>query len=538
MILQSQSNAKKPYVVEGTNNGSVTTRGDITFGGREIGNVHRHLEGVNKRPLGLASSQRVQDSLCVSTQPKHTANSTSISFGAGSSNKRRGQAATGEGSGDSGTRQSRWLLFKPLLSTQEEWPNETSDQPETVERVGVHRTLQDGGNPNPEGHSTIRRVVCESRSERRLLHNPNRLQAPAVPEVHAGRGELSVHMPPLWPVLCPPYIHQGTEASDDTTLFMGGQDNRLHRRYANSGGDSRASVTTPRDPHVDTTGLGVHCQSRQICAQTNPRDRVPGSGCQLSVNGDQPPGGEAEKNQRKGYKTPLPITGVSQTSVSVHRETKRSRSSCGSSSPVLLPPAGQLEKHPCLWQPWLRECNNSIPASPGGAELVEAAPSDMEWQVPDQRQGTNSYLLRCLPPGMGCNMQWDMNRRSVVRTGKDMAHQLPGVTSSFSGSPDIPEGQVRDLCATAVGQHHRSGLHQQPGWDGVHTTDQSGKVSVAMGLAERYLIDSPTHTRCVQSGCRYRVQDDEGSDRLETQSCSFQQDQPNIWAPGSGPVCI
>ena len=169
---------------------------------------------------------------------------------------------------------------------------------------------------------------------------------------------------------------------------------------------------------------------------------------------------------------------------------------------------------------------------------MEAAPSDMEWQVPDQRQGANSYLLRCFPPGMGSNMQWDTNRRPVVRTGKDMAHQLPGVASSFSGSPDIPEGQVRDLCATAVGQHHRSGLHQQPGWDSVPTTDQSGKVSVAIGLAERYLIDSPTHTKCVQSGSRYRVQDDEGSDRLETQSCSFQQDKPNIWAPGSGPVCI
>ena len=289
---------KKPYVVEGTNNGSVATRGDITFGGREIRNVHRHLEGVNKRPLGLASSQRVQDTLCVSTQPKHTANSTSITFRAGSSNIRRGQAATGEG--DSGTRQSRWLLFKPLLSTQEEWPNETSDQPETVERVGVHRTLQDGGNPNPEGHSTIRRLICESRSERRLLHNPNRLQPPAVPEVHAGKRELSVHMPPLWPVLCLPYVHQGTEASDNTTPFMGDQDNRLHRRYANSGRDSRASVTTPRAPYVDTTGLGVQCQSRQICAQTNPRDRVPGSGCRLSVNGDQPPRGEAETNQRRG----------------------------------------------------------------------------------------------------------------------------------------------------------------------------------------------------------------------------------------------
>ena len=184
---------QKPYIVEGTNNGSITTRGDITFGGREVGNVHRHLEGINKRPLGLASSQRVQDTLCVPTQPRHTANSTSIPSRASSSNKRGAQAATGEGSGGSGTRQPGWLLFKPLLSTQEEWPNETSDQPETVERVGVHRTLQNGGNPSPEGHSTIRRLACESRSERCLLHNPNRLQSPAVPEVNAGRGELSVH---------------------------------------------------------------------------------------------------------------------------------------------------------------------------------------------------------------------------------------------------------------------------------------------------------------------------------------------------------
>ena len=48
--------------------------------------------------------------------------------------------------------------------TQEEWPNEASNQPEMVERVGVHRTFQNEGNPNPEGHSAIRGLVCESGS--------------------------------------------------------------------------------------------------------------------------------------------------------------------------------------------------------------------------------------------------------------------------------------------------------------------------------------------------------------------------------------
>ena len=63
---------------------------------------------------------------------------------------------------DSGTRQPRWLLSKSLCCTQEEWPNETNDQPETDEQLGVHRTLQNRVNPKPEGHSTINRLVHEN----------------------------------------------------------------------------------------------------------------------------------------------------------------------------------------------------------------------------------------------------------------------------------------------------------------------------------------------------------------------------------------
>ena len=214
---------------------------------------------------------------------------------------------------------------------------------------------------------------------------------------------------------------------------------------------------------MDTTGLGVHCQSRQVSVHTSPRDRVPGSGSQFSGNGAQSPGRETEINQRRGHKTSVPITGVSQSSVSVHREGKRCCSSNSSSSPVLPPSAGQPEKRPRLWQLWLRECDNSIPANPGGTELVATAPLDMEWQVPAQGPRADTHRLRCFPPGMGSNMQWDTDRRSVVRTGEDMAHQLPGIASSFSGSLDILERQVRSLGATAVGQHHCSGLQQQSG---------------------------------------------------------------------------
>ena len=45
---------------------------------------------------------------------------------------------------------------------------------------------------------------------------------------------------------------------------------------------------------MDTTSLGVYCQSRQLCVHSSLANQVPGSGGQLSVNGAQPPRGEAE----------------------------------------------------------------------------------------------------------------------------------------------------------------------------------------------------------------------------------------------------
>ena len=194
--------------------------------------------------------------------------------------------------------------------------------------MGVHRTLQNGGNPSPEGHPTIRRQVCEKRSKRCLLHNPTCL--------HFG-------------LSCAPCTF--TKVLKPVMTLLHSWEVRIIVYIDDMLGHSRASVTTPPDPLVDTTCLGVYCQSRQICAQTNPRDKVPGPGCRLGVYGNQPPMKKTEANQERGYKTPLPITRVSQSSVSVQREAKHSRSSSGSSSPVLPPPAGQLEKPLCPWQP-------------------------------------------------------------------------------------------------------------------------------------------------------------------------------------------
>ena len=81
---------------------------------------------------------------------------------------------------------------------------------------------------------------------------------------------------------------------------------------------------------MDTTIPRVYYQSREVGDHPNPGDQIPGSHDQLSVNGAQPPRGEAEANQNGSCEALLLATGVSQSPLTVHRETKHCSSSSGS----------------------------------------------------------------------------------------------------------------------------------------------------------------------------------------------------------------
>ena len=55
----------KSYVVEGTRDGFIATKGGAAFeGGRQVGTLLRHLEGANKRSLGVIGCQRLQSTHC------------------------------------------------------------------------------------------------------------------------------------------------------------------------------------------------------------------------------------------------------------------------------------------------------------------------------------------------------------------------------------------------------------------------------------------------------------------------------------------
>jgi len=101
------------------------------------------------------------------------------------------------------------------------------------------------------------------------------------------------------------------------------------------------------------------------------------------------------------------------------------------------------------------------------SNLSEAQEELSWWQQP-----LETWNGRCLLKGQEqVNLQWHADRRSMVRAGEDMAHQLPGDAGSLPDSPGLPEKQIKSVSASAGGQYHSSSLYQQSGGNSIPTTD-------------------------------------------------------------------
>ena len=95
--------------------------------------------------------------------------------------------------------------------------------------------------------------------------------------------------------------------------------------------------------------------------------------------------------------------------------------------------------------------------------MVETPPHILEWKKSDYLDTIDDNNIRCLPVGLGCNLQWRKDQRSMVTNRAISPHQLPRATGSYSCSPDIRKGEIRDFNTFASGQFHSCCLHQQKG---------------------------------------------------------------------------
>ena len=128
------------------------------------------------------------------------------------------------------------------------------------------------------------------------------------------------------------------------------------------------------------------------------------------------------------------------------------------------------------------------------------------------------HQVRCISPGLGSSVQWHQDRGTMESCRAADAHKLPGSVSSYISCESAPEGSEGSVSANAVGQPDRCSIHQQ----------HEGNPSSDHGI----------HSRVHELCGGHRVQDLEGSNRLEAQSSNIQSNRSEPGSPESGPVCF
>ena len=137
-------------------------------------------------------------------------------------------------------------------------------------------TLQDGGNPYFEGSDTTRRLVGNSGSEGRLLCSHDPPFSPSIPQIQLPGEVLSVHLPPIWPVIGSLGLYQDPKASISSPSGDGSVPNSMHRRYPSPGGVPGTSKESCGGHSLPPTMSWVSDKLKEISAGTSTIYGIPG----------------------------------------------------------------------------------------------------------------------------------------------------------------------------------------------------------------------------------------------------------------------
>ena len=189
----------------------------VTMCGQETKSLSHELEGDNIRQVGVRHGGRISNSLHQSTSLGTLAKPEQSSLLQKEVNTLLEKSAITQVEPSS----SREFLFNPVPCSQERRSDETSYQPQKVERVGGTSALKDGRYGDTQGTVEGERLDGEGRSERCLLHHSNACRSSTISKVQGEITTLPVHLPTIWPVVCPMGLHQGDEALSILLRSMG-----------------------------------------------------------------------------------------------------------------------------------------------------------------------------------------------------------------------------------------------------------------------------------------------------------------------------
>ena len=234
----------------------------VTMCGQETESLSHELESDNIRQVGVG---RISKPLHQPTNPGALAKPSYILRRAKLIAADRGEHSIREGCYHPGAEpsSSREFLFNPVSCSQERRSDETSHQPQKIERLGGTPALQDGYG-DTQGAVEDERLDGEGRSQRRLLHHPNTYRSSTFLKVQSGSTTLPVHLPTIRPVLCPMGVHQGDETPCHPPTEYGGTYDSLYRRHTADGRVHQSGRGSSGSPDILANRSGLCHQHTQV----------------------------------------------------------------------------------------------------------------------------------------------------------------------------------------------------------------------------------------------------------------------------------
>ena len=311
----------------------------------------------------------------------------------------------------------------------------------------------------------------------------------------------------------------------DPPEVMGSQDYYLYQRYADSGRDFRASISAFRDSAMDTAFPGVCGQWIEFGIHCIARNRILGSGDHLSVNRAQPPRGETAADKRE-------VTKLLSQQLVLARAFSQFIGKLNAATQAVTPA-------PLFYRHLQGNLKNALASGDQGYESTTFLSQEAQEELIWWQQHLLGWNGRCLLKGRD---------KVVISSDASLLGWGASCNGAQAGGPwsqqeklwyiNCLEIQAAYLAAqTFLGdQSGVSVLLQLDNttavayinnlWgNSIPTFGQPCKIPMDVGITEGYNADGPTHTWCVQLCGRRRVQDNEGSHRLEAQPHNFQQNQ-------------
>ena len=356
-----------------------------------------------------------------------------------------------------------------------------------------------------------------------------------------GEKDVSIQLSSLWSLHSPKGLYKDTQAIRGNAQIPRHPDGNLHGRHVIDGKLQAEAFGARPGLDVPPRELGVHYQQQEIYSASIPRNRIPRNDGELSVNGPEIARGEDQKDQIGSPPTAIHKTAISPITLPAPWEFKCDYPNPANGPHILSFTTNLSEASPIRQPAKLPDCSPAIHPGTGRSSVVGTPPHLLEWEKPDHPGIINDNNIRCLPTGLGCNLQRCSDQWSMVPSRTIPPHQLPRAVSCHTCSPDIRKGEVRHLNSPAAGQFHGCRLYQQKGGggggDSVTNAVTTYKGPVAVVHEEEHPPSSSAPTRSSECDRGQGVQIMVRQVRVDAVSNLIPENQPATGTTVHRPVC-